>query len=74
MSAQSDAVVRHIAHYLGSIDPALADLFMHAIRDAGYPGVSAADALEAICADFLAGPHPHTRVPSGHTETEPHGR
>jgi hypothetical protein len=56
MSAQADTWVRHTLNYLGASDEALAALFLQTMERAGYPGVSAADALEAICADFLAGP------------------
>ncbi len=45
----------HTFKYLGGIDPNLATVFTQAMQAAGYPGVSAAEAIEAICADFLAG-------------------
>ena len=56
MSYQADAWVRHTQYYLiGTGDEALAEVFMRALMAAGYPTVSPAMALEAICADFLAG-------------------
>lgn len=56
MSAQADTWMKHTMRYLGGSDEALAGVFLQAMERAGYPAVSAAEALEAICADFLAGP------------------
>ena len=56
MSLHAETWVRHTEHYLTAIDPALAALWRQAMLRAGYPSVSPAEALEAICADFLAGP------------------
>jgi hypothetical protein len=58
MSDQGETWYRHTLHYLRGIDPTLEILFEHAMLDAGYPKVAAGLALEAICADFLAGFHP----------------
>ncbi len=57
-SNQGETWVRHTRNYLKGVDPTLELVFMHAMRDAGYPQVAAALALEALCADFLAGFHP----------------
>ncbi len=54
-SAQGETWVRHTRNYLKGVDPLLVDVFIRAMRGAGYPSVSPALALEAICADFLAG-------------------
>lgn len=55
MSLQADTWVRHTCHFLDGADPALGTLFRLALERAGYPEVSAVHAMEAICADFLAG-------------------
>ena len=68
MSAQAETWVKHTLNYLGASDEALAALFLHAMARAGYPTVSAADALEAICADFLAGPSLRSDVSTEVTE------
>lgn len=68
MSVRAETWVKHSMHYLGAVDEALANLFLQAMERAGYPGVSAADALEAICADFLAGPSLRSDVPHDITE------
>lgn len=70
MSRQAKTWVAHTRRYLEGVDPPLAGVFMAAMTRAGYPGVSAADALEAICADFLAGPVLVTERSDGH-ETAP---
>ena len=55
MSYQASAWYRHTRHYLGGIDPALEDMFVRAMRRAGFPGVTERAAFEAVLADFLAG-------------------
>lgn len=47
------AWMRHTEAYLQ--EPDLIKVFRLAMRQAGFPAVSAAAALESICADFLAG-------------------
>ena len=73
MSTQANTWVRHTLKYLGASDEHLADLFLQAMTRAGYPGVSAADAVEAICADFLAGaPLPEIHDSMGPEEAPGH--
>lgn len=50
-----DALMRHVDAYLRGVDPNLALVFREAMKRAGFPDISAALALENICADFLAG-------------------
>jgi hypothetical protein len=68
MSQQAETWVAHTKRYLAAVDPHLADVFLQAMREAGYPAVSAADALEGILADFLAGARRPVVAAS-----EPHG-
>lgn len=56
MSQQAETWVKHTEAYLDGVDPSLVGVFRQAMGRAGYPQVSAAESLEAICADFLAGP------------------
>ena len=56
MSAQADTWMRHTLNYLGAVDENLAAVFTHAMERAGYPETPAAEAIEFICAEFLAGP------------------
>lgn len=55
MSYQASAWYQHTLHYLAGIDAPLADMFVRAMKRAGFPSVGEAAALEAILADFLAG-------------------
>lgn len=55
MTPHGAAFMRHAEAYLHGVDPNLVTIFRKAMRAAGFPGVSAAAALEAICADFLSG-------------------
>lgn len=61
MSLQAETWMKHTCHYLDGVDAALTALFLEAMARAGYPGVTAPQALEAICADFLAGAVPSRR-------------
>jgi hypothetical protein len=54
---QAETWLRLTHHYLAGVDPHLPAVFEQAMKAAGYPEVSAATALEHLCADFLAG-HP----------------
>lgn len=58
MSQQGETWIAHTKHYLRGVDPALEGVFDQAMDVAGFPRVSAAEAMEAICADFLAGCRP----------------
>lgn len=53
MTPHGASWMRHTEAYLQ--ERALINVFRLAMRRAGFPEVSAAAALEAICADFLAG-------------------
>ena len=70
MTYQASAWYRHSLNYLTGIDPHLADMFVRAMKRAGFPTVGEAAALEAILADFLAGYDLH-ESPQGAARDEP---
>jgi hypothetical protein len=74
MSYQGPSWYHHTVAYLKGVDPNLAEVFTQAMERAGFPEVNAAEALEAICADFLAGPSLRSVVPIQAETWPPPGR
>lgn len=64
MSKQAETWLKHTRAYLqGSGGSDLVKVFDRALARADFPNVSPAEALEAVCADFLAGPNTRTAAP-----------